>query len=336
MGIISGQDAKCEVGIGDTWGQTAEPDFALEFTAEDLKYVPVYKAEDVLVGGKTTGRMDIVGKKVEGSLSFLAKPTTIGLFLACAMGTQAAVTATAGGDTTTGDTAFDHVFTPVAGGSSADLPWFIAVVDRKAQTFGYKGLKIDSLDIDASPQDYVRCKVSCIGYDEDAADTISGATLSTLKAFKFSGGSLSVGTDGAEVVYADVTKIAWSYKNNLEKDLYTLGTGLYQTEPQPQAREITASVDVLYSTTTDSTRTTYFKGGITCSMVLTLTSDDLCDAANYYKLTLDMPRCYITDASPVITGPERIKQTLAVQASEQNSLEACTVTLVNARSTTYT
>jgi len=46
MGIISGQDAKLEVGIGDTWGQSADPTCAVEFTSEDLKFVPVYKAED--------------------------------------------------------------------------------------------------------------------------------------------------------------------------------------------------------------------------------------------------------------------------------------------------
>lgn len=334
-GIISGQDSKLEIGIGDTWGQTADPTCALEFTSEDLKFVPIYKGEDALVGGKTSSRMDIVGKKVEGGISFLAKPTSIGYFLGAAFGTEAAVAKTAGGDTTTGDTAFDHVFTPVAGGSSADLPWFIAVVDRKVNTFGYKGLKVDTLDIDASPQDYLRCKVSCTGYDEDSGDTISGDTLSTLKAFQFSHGQVYVGTDGAEVLYADVVKFNFSYKNNLEKDLYTMGTGLFPAEPQPQAREITATVDVLYSTTTDATRTTYFKGGITCSIRAIFTSTEKVDNANYYKLTLDMPRCYITDASPVVGGPDRIRQTLVVRATEQDSLEAVTATLVNARSTKY-
>lgn len=335
MGIISGQDARLEIGIGDTWGQTADPTCAVEFTSEDLKYVPVYKSEDALVGGKTSARMDIVGKKVEGGISFLAKPVSIGYFLGAAFGEEAAVTATAGGDTSTGDTAFDHVFTPVAGGSSSDLPWFIAVVDRKVNTFGYKGLKIDSFDLDASPQDYLRCKVSCIGYDEDDGDTISGDTLSTLKAFQFSHGTVYVGTDGAEASYADVVKFSFSYKNNLEKDLYTMSTGLYMAEPQPQAREITATIEVLYSSATDSTRSTYFKTGTTCSVIVQFISSELVDAANYYELKLDMPRCYITDASPVVGGPDRIRQTLTVKATEQDALEAVTATLVNARSTAY-
>lgn len=334
-GIIVGQDAKLEIGIGDTWGQTADPTCALEFTSESLKYVPVYKAEDALVGGKTSGRMDIVAKKVEGDISFLAKPVSLGYFLGAAFGTEATVTATAGGDTTIGDTAFDHVFTPVAGGSSADLPWMIAVVDRKVNTFGYKGLKIDKLSIEASPQDYVRCTASMVGYDEDDGDTISGDTLSALKAFQFSGGSVSVGTDGAEAAYADVVKFSFSYSNNLEKDLFTMSTGLYQAEPQPQAREITATVEVLYSSTTDSTRSTYFKTGTTCSMVVLFTSSEKVDNALYYRLELDMPRCYITDASPVVGGPDRIKQTLVVKATEQDALEAVTATLVNARSTKY-
>lgn len=334
-GIISGQDAVMEIGIGDTWGQTADPTCRLEFTSESLKYVPVYKAEDALVGGKTSGRMDIMGQKVEGDINFLGKPVSLGYLLGAALGSEAAVTEHAGGDTTTGDTAFDHVFTPVAGGSASDLPWFIAVVDRKVDTFGYKGLKVDTLSLDASPQDYVRCTVSVVGYDEDTADTLSGDTLSTLKAFQFSQGSVSVGTDGSEASYADVTKFSFKYSNNLEKDLFTMSTGLYTAEPQPQAREITATVDVLYSTATNTTRSTYFKTGTTCSMIVTFTSTDLIDAANYYTLTIDMPRCYITEASPNVGGPERIKQTLTLRATEQGGLEPVTVTLVNARSTAY-
>lgn len=335
MGIISGQDSKLEIGIGDTWGQTAEPTCALEFLSEDLKFIPVYKSEDALVGGKTTGRMDIVGKKVEGGISFLAKPVSIGYMLGAAFGTEAAVSATAGGDTTIGDTAFDHVFTPVAGGSSSDLPWFIAVVDRKVNTFGYKGLKIDTFDMSAEKQDYVRCTVSCVGYDEDDGDTISGDTLSTLHAFQFSQGVVKVGTDGAESTYADVTSVKFSYKNNLEKDLFTMSTGLYAAEPQPQAREITVDVEVLYSASTDSTRSTYFKTGTACSMIVTFTSTEKVDNAVYYSLKLDMPNCYITDASPNVGGPERIKQTLVVKATEQGGKQAATATLVNARSTKY-
>jgi len=335
MGIISGQDAKMEIGIGDTWGQTAEPTLALEFTSESLRYIPEYKAENVLIGTKTPGRHDIVAKKVEGDVSFLGKPVTIGMVLGAALGSEAAVAETAGGDTTTGDTAFDHVFTAVAGGSAADLPWMQFVVDRKVDTFGYKGCKIDVLDITAEPKDYVRCKVSVVGYDEDAADTISGDTLSTLRAFLFSDGVVAAGTDGAEATYADVIKFAFSYKNNLEKDLFTMSTGLFQAEPQPQGREITATVDVLYSAATNTTRSTYFKLGATISLVVTFTSTELVDAANYYKLVIDMPRCYITDASPVVSGPERIKQTLAVRASQQDSLEPVTVTLTNGRSTKY-
>lgn len=335
MGIISGQDAKMEIGIGDTWGQTANPTMALEFTSEGLKFIPVYKAEDALVGGKTNARMDVMAKKVEGDVSFLAKPHTIGMFLGAAMGEEAAVTETAGGDTTTGDTAFDHVFTPVAGGSAADLPWMVFVVDRKVNTFGYKGCKIDSLEINAEPQDYLRAKVSVVGYDEDDADTISGDTLSTLRAFMFSDGTVSVGTDGAEATYADVMKLQWMYKNNLEKDLFTMSTGLYQAEPQPQAREITATVDVLYSAATNTTRGTYFKTGTKVSLVVVFESSELVDAVNYNKLTIDMPNCYITDASPVVAGPERIKQTLTVRATEQGGLEPVTVTLVNSRSTVY-
>lgn len=341
MAINSGQDAKLQIGKGDTWAQTAAPTHALDFTSESLKFVPNYIEEDALVGKVTTGRMDISGVKVEGDFSMIVKPDNIGLLLKATFGVEGSsdgdtVSAKAGGDTTTGDTAFDHIFHPVAGGSSGDLPWLQLVVDRKVNTIGYNGCKIDTMELAADAQDYVRATFSVIGYTEDTGDTIdSSLSLSTLSAFQFKHGAVTAGTDGAESTYAQVTSFRLNYSNNLENDLYVMESGDYMIEIQPQQREITATLEVLYNSSTDSTRTTYFKTGTALSVVITFTHPTLIDAALYYMLILDMPQCYITAADPVVSGPERITQTLTIKATETATLNAITATLTNGDTSAY-
>jgi hypothetical protein len=106
-------------------------------------------------------------------------------------------------------------------------------------------------------------------------------------------------------------------------------------EIEPQKREITAEIEVLYDSTTNTVRTNDFKAGTTIDLWLKFESTEEADTDIPYQLIIEMPLCYITDASPNVGGPERIRQTLSVSASENASNEAITVTLVDAQGNDY-
>ncbi len=329
MPIIAGQDSKFQIGLGSTWGTTAAPTDAIAFTSEDLVLEPGYITEDALVGKKTDGAMNVSSKKVTGGWNQIAHAADIGLAIAVAMGSETAP-ADSGDTNGSGDTIYNHVFVPLAGGTASSLPGLTAVVDRKIDTFGYISCKVNTMTFDSSPRDYLRARFDVLGYDEDDGDTIDASLdAPDTEAFLFDQATVSIGTDASEVVQIDVTNISLTYSNTLEDDLFTTGSDTNMAEIEPQKREITVSFDVLYTALTDTVRSTYFKTGDPASCIITFVT------ANNYSLTFDMPLCYVTEASPVVAGPERLTQTLELKATESSALEALTVTLGDTRTTAY-
>ncbi|MCF7952009.1 MAG: hypothetical protein K9L57_10275 [Spirochaetaceae bacterium] len=323
MGIISGRDSKCQVGLESTWGTPVSTTVQLPFTSESLGYTPSYQEEDALVGSKTSRRMDIMSVKTAGDVSLLVKPDAIGELLAATLGEESSSETASG--------VFEHVFTPVAGGTNASLLGITVCVDRKVNVFQYISQKVNELSLEGEAQDYLRASVSLIGYDEAVKASMASVSGSTLKAMKFSDGAVTI--DGSS--FADITSFSLNYGNNLDDDLFTINSGQNMVEPQPQSREITGQMEVLYSEEADNLRSSKFKAGDTMSAVLTFTSEDEIVTGENYKLEIVMPLCYITDAPVNVDGPDRIKQTLSFTATESETQEAITVTLTNDRATAY-
>lgn len=326
MAIIAGRDSKLQLGLESTWGTATTPTAEVPFTSESLTYEPNYIEEDALVGAKTSGRMDVSGVKVTGDISFLVKPGDyLGLLLAAAMGEEATASLVSGSSN-----AYEHVFTPIASGTGNSLPHLTLTIDRKVSVKDYVSCKVNSFSMEAGVNDYVRGTASIIGYDE-ATGSLETLSAPTTKAFQFKDGAITV--DGSN--YADVTSVSLEYSNNLEDDLYTLGSGDYMKEIEPQAREITATLETLYTSATESTRENKFKTGSTAALVLTFTSSEEIETGYPYELQVEMPLCYITEASPQVGGPDRITQSLNVRATEDSSNEAITVTLTDDSSSDY-
>lgn len=325
MSIISGRDSKLQIGLETVWGTPVATTVQLPFTSEGLSYVPNYIEEDALVGKKTSSRMDVSGVKTEGDISMLVKPDAIGLVLGATLGEES-VSETSSG-------VFAHVFTPVAGGASGSLPHLTVKVDRKVDVFEYVSMKINELSLASEVNDYLRADLTLIGYDENENETMESVSSPSKRAFQFRDGAITV--DGSS--YVDVTSLSLAYTNTLEDDLYTMQSGSNMKEIEPQQREITADIDVLYSAATNATRTNKFKTGDTAALVVTFISTEAIDGApgEYYTLKIEMPLCYVTAANPAVGGPDRITQTLSVKATEDDTNEAITITLSDDKATTY-
>jgi len=332
MGIISGNSSRLQLGIGDTWGQGDSATIELPFTSESLKYNAMYADDDTLVGGKTKGTREIIGHYVSGDISINAKPDRIGALLALTLGGDTS-TVTPGGDTSSGDTAFTHTLTPIAAGAATSLKPCTLIVDRIVNVFGYNSCKITKMSMKAAVKDFVRMTFSVIGYDEDSSASLNtGLTRSSIKTLKFSDGAITMDTSD----YADVTAFNLDYDNKLETELFTLSSGDYMAEIEPQERMISGSIDVLYSSATDDTRENKFKAGASGALVLTFTGDDLIDAALYYKMTITIPIAYITeDPSFNVAGKDRLKGSIKFEASEDATHEAITIEVINADSAAY-
>lgn len=326
MGIISGQDSKLQIGAQSSWHGVVAPTKIVEFTSESLKLVRNYIEEDALVGRITTGRMDPAGDKVEGSFSMIVKPDNIGLLLSAALGAESAATVVGGKSTI-----YDHSFSCIVGGTSTSLPKLTIVVDRKATVKAFVGCKIDSMTLTAAINDYLRAEFQIRGRHEEAG-TLASLNYSTKRAFQFVDGTITV--DGSPV--ADVTDFKLSVKNNLENDVHTMDSSTYMQEIEPQKREITADLEVLYSSASDTAfRANAFSDGSTIALVCAFTSTESAGESEYYTLTLSIPLGYVTTADPAVGGPERIKMPVSVRASQDASNQPLTITLRDAQATKY-
>jgi len=195
---------------------------------------------------------------------------------------------------------------------------------------GYVGVKLDSMSLSAQAQDYLRASFTTRGYDE-ASDDLETLSASTKRPFQFIDGNLQIDDDN----YADVLSFTMEYGNNLENDRFTLNGSNKMQEIEPQKRDITFTLDTLYSTATDATRTDDFKGGTTVDLSLTFTSTEEVLIGKCYTLTIEAPNCYITEAHPNVSGPDRITMSMSLRAVETGGESPVTITLRDARSMAY-
>ncbi|MFO8141620.1 MAG: phage tail tube protein [Marinobacter sp.] len=94
--------------------------------------------------------------------------------------------------------------------------------------------------------------------------------ISTKRPFQFIDGSVSV----ADADYAEITSFTLNYNNNLETDQFVMNGDDRQAEIEPQKREITLDMETRYSTTTNETRSTYFKTGSSVAIEATFESTE--------------------------------------------------------------
>lgn len=315
MANFSGEDAKLQIGVESTWGTAVAPTVEIDMLSEDFGEEMVTNTEETLVGKATTGRTDIMGRKVPGGFSMLVKPDNIGVVLACALGAETGVSAVGSG-------VYDHEFSLLTG-SASTLPHFTAVVDKKADVRGFISNKIGSITFECANNDYLKANVTTVGRAE-AADALESLTLSSLRAFNFN--DLSIEIDDA--VYDEVLSLSITINNNLEDDLFVADGSEYMVEIDRQRREVTIEAELLYNDTIETLRTGKYQTGTDVKFEATFTGDTA--AGSYtYSLKFEALNAYITQLKPVVNGQERIRVPITLRAAAIGSDEPLTATLRN-------
>lgn len=326
MPMITGQGAALQIGKENTWGTASAPSVAVNFTSENFVLNVDRTEEDTLVGGATSREMDIMKKSVSFDFDQLAKPDNIGFVIGNALGVEATVEEEDDGSN-------KHTFTMLKPSLTASLPSFTAIVNRHVAKKGYTGCKINSLEISCSAGDYMRLSVSGVGKDEVDGSAFFDDELEipVLKAFRFAGGYCSF--DGVE--FGDVRNVTVSINNNLDEGEQTLGSGYYGTEPEPQKREVTTSIDTFYNAASNTVRENKYKTENKVAVVLRFESPSEIDTGVKYRMEIEMPLVVVNECSPVIGGTEKIQLTIGGTATESASAEAITIKLYDDKSSKY-
>jgi hypothetical protein len=307
----------------NNYGTTASMQRQIKIASEDFKFNPSKKQEGVLTGNVGASYFQTMGIRTENSLSFLARPDDIGIFLKAAFGVEGTP------DTDNGVTT--HRFTPVGNGLTSYLPSMTFMLDKKTDVFVYTGCKINSLSFSAAQEDFLNVDLEMYGKDELTGGTLSSLTPSPLKAFVFHGGKVSL----AGVEMADITSISFSYNNNLENTLQTTSTGLYYKEPQPNTREINVDLEMLYGSDAETWRRNWFKTDDVLSVKLEFESVEEITAGNPYTLTIEVPAAQCSEASMAVGDANGIKQSATLVGIDNSVNTLITVTLKNGYADAY-
>lgn len=329
--INAGIAARVALALQETWGEKAtEMSTLFSFTSENLKLIKEKKEEDALVGAKTTGRLDSMGRKAAGEVSGLVKPLEIGYWLAATLGQELNVT-----PVNDASTVFSHRFIPVEAGANKSLKPLTIAVDRVLKTYVYEGAKVNEMKLSAKVQDYLRASFSIIARDEVESSNMTFPARTALKAFKFLGGEIRINNN----VLAEVTGCDLTYTNNLEDNLFVMDGQEQMAEIEPQKRDISLSLECLRTSATEALRSSYFLNDIPMSVILTFESDELPDEDEEdlpYKLIVTLPNAYfIEDPSEGVPGAERLKMSYNLKATQQNNTEAIYIDIIDGNETKY-
>lgn len=313
-----GNQVIVQIGKETAYGDGATTTAQLKVFSESVKTNFNRKEEGVLTGGLMKSKSFAMGEKVEGNLSFIARPDDIGLWLLSAFGSEGTVT-------TEGTLGKKHVFTMV---DTEVCPSLSLIIDRVIKSYKYSGVKVESLSFSAQPGDFLKLDVGILGKDE-SEDEPEALSASALQGFRFSGAVVTIGGTAYEVA-----SIKFDLKLNNDT-IQTNVSGPNFTEPVYTVRAIDVSLSLFYEDAVETLRDTYFVTNAPAALSIKFLSDELIDTspALHYSLELKVPSMQVEDCSPVIGDAQRTKVEVKLSAIE--SATAPTAELVNTRATVY-
>lgn len=326
MGIVTGQGTAFQIGQESAWGTAVAATAAINFLNESLKLAVERKEEDTLVGVKTSRAMDIMKRSTAGDFALIMKPGNVGLLIGLALGVEATPV-----EDPVHTGVFEHRFSPISSGLAYSLPSFTAIVDRHTAAKQYSGLKVESLKIEARAGDYLRANLSVKGKDEAAGTKNVALQVPTAKAFRFAGGVCEFNSTAIGAVKSATI----DYANTLDEGEQTIASGLNGTEPEPQDRKITITLETDYDSAAEGVRESDYKTEATVDIRLRFESPDEIVAGVKHAIEILLPKVAITDCSPNVSGKEKIKLSITGTALESATEDAIEIVLFDEKTTKY-
>lgn len=321
---IKGNSGQMQLGLESVYGTApAAMTRQIKVFNESLKYSPTRKDEGVLTGGKLTGKVATMTKKVEGGFSALARPDDIGEILKAAFGVEDSTPNKVSGSTAV----YEHEFTLLGTDIADNLPSITTMVDRVVADFGYLGLKINSLSFSCQSGDYLKVDVTYMGKEQVAGTMTTGLSYSALIPFKFSNVTLKV--DGVELTG---TSVKFDLNNNLDS-IQTSKSGLFVREPNPGAREIKIDIDTFYDSDSDDIINAINSSDEAVAVEINFVSEEEAETGYNYGLKFVVPLAQIEPVTPNLASADDIKMTISCKAVDAVDPVKCVLT--NLKATAY-
>lgn len=319
---MNGNKVIIQYGLESTYGTIGTATKQIQVSSEGFKLNLNKIGEGLLTGAKIGGKLRTMSRSGEGALSSLARPDDIGLFLAVAVGNEETPVLV---DGSTG--AYEHTFTLTDANILDSL--FFKVKRDDAIIKGYTGLTFDGFSFNSASEDMLKMDFTLKGKDEIDTTLETGLSVSPLAPFRFAGTTVSVAGTALEVV-----STKFDFKNNLDANTQTNKSGLYFKQPEIGMIDISTEMECVYDSVSNGIRNSYWLTDNVCSVDIKYLNGDEVESGFPYSLQITLPANQVQEATPNVSGAERIKFPLKLKAVE-NGVEPITITLINGFAGTY-
>lgn len=320
MALYMGTGAIVAIGKESVWGTPVADTMLVNFNSESIAVEVKKGEEDNLLATKAASAYDLTGISASGDISAILKPENAGFIFKAALGGTDTVTNPSG--------TYCHTIPLVS--ATGTLPSYTIFVDRRAAVKKYSGMKVNTFKLSAKAGDYCRWTATFKGKDE-ATGTISTSTVPSLKAYKFIGGTLSLGGTSQEITAVDLT-----IENNLDGGIQTNSSGTYFTEPLHAARKVKLTVTLPYSSAVDTIHTTNFlTETLLSTAVLHLESPSIITGALKYRLDVTLNNVAVLSVKQNVGGAGLITSTIEGEATAVGAIEPISVAIYDATSGAY-
>ncbi len=224
-----------------------------------------------------------------------------------------------GAVTTTGSGPYTHVF------KVADLPtslWFEKGFTDIGQYLLFTGVRVGSMSFSFSGKGgVVESGLALMGADQADPATASVDPAPTVEDDRpFRNFQAAIEEGGAAI--ATVTEVSLQVDNNLDGDVYTIGSGGSRHEIPEGVIAVTGELTALFDSVTLYNKA---RNGTESSLKITLSRGDGLGAAGNESLEIYIPELVFEENTPAVDGPRGLRVKLPFRAYYEDSAEASAV-----------
>lgn len=314
MALGAGHNARCGIGLeslAGNWGTLVAPTILLPFSTESLNIGTEMLQNNTLIDKLGQEAPTKVGETISGGLQVRTSYRNSEYLIYAAMAGTAAKTGAA--------SPYTHTFDL---GSTWTRDMSI-IIEKDVSCWNITGAKINNLTLNSSHEG-VYWDMDIVGKLCTIANTHSAA----LAALSYSESNPMIFhhhlvfriADCTDALAAgdvvDVSDLSLSLNNKLQTNLYTSTSGLHVTEPKPNGKpELSLSFTMPRLETT--TLIDAHKAGTKLQADIIYTGGTC--GGGTYKMTINLPTVYITEAPTAIGGEELISVPISCQCVRNNS-----------------
>ena len=314
MALGAGYNARCGIGLeslAGIWGTLVAPTILMPFTTESLNIGVEWLQNNTLIDKLGQESPTKVGETISGGLQVRASYRNSEYLIYAAMaGVEAKTEASS---------PYKHTF-DMGATWTRDMS---IVIEKDVSCWNITGAKINTFTLNSSHES-VYWDMDVIGKLCTLATTHRAALAALTYSesnpmifhhqLAFRIGDTTDALAAGDVI--NVSDLSLSLNNKLQTDLYTSTSGLYITEPQVNGKpELTLSLTMPRLETTTLIDAHKLGTKLQADIIYT---GGTCGGGTY-KMTINLPTVYITEAPPAIGGEEMISVPITCQCVRNDS-----------------